>query len=279
MKRFFPVWSRKAARRTLTRLFGMSLEAAAREQGLGMLRDRLRRIVPDLSDQYSDFQVAGDWLEPKVRTLHAFQVSLIERVRGEFPHPTIVDIGDSSGTHIRYLRALAEGAPIKSLSVNLDHHAVERIRAKGLDAVHARAEELEQYNVSPDIFLCFETLEHLSDPIGFLHSLAQKTTARYLVLTVPYVAHSRVALRHIREQRKGAVSAERTHIFEFSPTDLRLIAQHAGWAIADEQIYLQYPRWHPLRVLQPLWRQFDCEGFYGMILKRDDTWSKLYADW
>lgn len=279
MMRFLPRIIRRAARQTLVWLWRKSLAAAIREQRLIVLRDRLCVIVPDVSDQYSGFRVQGQWLLEKVRGLHAFQISLVQRVQGKFQEPTIVDIGDSSGTHLRYVESLSNGRPMKSMSVNLDPEAVRRITSKGLEAIHCRAEELDRYNIKTDIFLCFETLEHLPNPAGFLHSLSVNTGASYLILTVPYVKQSRVGLHHIRANRRERVAAEGTHIFELCPRDLRLLAQHAGWAVAYEQIYLQYPRWHPLRVSQPLWARFDCEGFYGMILHRDDTWSKLYADW
>jgi len=75
------------------------------------------------------------------------------------------------------------------------------------------------------------------------------------------------------------MSAENTHIFELSPEDLQLLFKFAGWSVVFERIYLQYPRKHWLRITKNYWRMFDFEGFYGVILKRDSTWSKLYTDW
>ncbi len=54
---------------------------------------------------------------------------------------------------------------------------------------------------------------------------------------------------------------------------------NAGWDVVKEQIYLQYPKNSFLRITKPLWKRFDFEGFYGLILKRDDTWSSRYTDW
>ena len=69
---------------------------------------------------------------------------------------TIVDIGDSAGTHLLYLNELF--GEIRSLSVNLDVNAVKKIKQKGLDAIHARAEELEKFNINADLFLSFQTV-------------------------------------------------------------------------------------------------------------------------
>ena len=148
-----------------------------------------------------------------------------------------------------------------------------------MTAINARAEDLHKHNINVDIFLCFETLEHLADPCNFLHSLSANTNAKYLILTVPYMRHSRVGLCHIRAGRKDPVCAENTHILELSPEDWKLIAMHSGWGVVKEKKYLQYPRRSLLRFTQPFWRKLDLEGFYGLILERDNTWSSKYKDW
>ena len=168
---------------------------------------------------------------------------------------------------------------LECIGVNLDPKAVEKIKARGLAAVNARAEDLPKHDIKADIFLCFEILEHLADPCNFLHSLSANTNAKYLVLTVPYVRHSRVGLHHIRDGRKGPVCAENTHILELSPEDWKLFARHSGWNIVKEKIYLQYPKKSLLRCTQPVWKKGDFEGFYGLILEKDDTWSSQYKDW
>ncbi len=259
-------------------IFLRSLQSAAREQNLAVLAMTLEKIVPDISDQYSSFRIDSEYLRTKVRNMHAFQMSLIKEVLEEFEKVVIVDIGDSSGTHLQYLSGLYD-RDITCLSVNLDPKAVEKIQKKGLRAVLARAEHLQDYDINPDIFLCFETLEHLMDPCHFLHELSSKTGARYMIITVPYVRCSRVGLSYIRQEKTDAANAENTHIFEFNPEDWKLVMRHSGWGILREKIYLQYPIWSILQLTKYLWRKYDFEGFYGVILKRDDSWSQRYTDW
>lgn len=261
-------------------LLTKSLEKSAEEQGLSKLIKRLEAIVPDISKQYSVFELNAPYLLTNVRTLHAFQISLVESIMSEFEKLVIVDIGDSSGTHLKYIMGLcANKGNIKCFSVNLDTKAVEKIRAMGLEAVNARAEDLHEYNIDVDLFLCFETLEHLMNPCYFLHELASKTNAKYLIVTVPYLRKSRIGLHHIRTGRGQGVCAENTHIFELNPEDWKLIIRHSGWNIKKEQVYLQYPRKSFFRLTEPIWRKYDFEGFYGLILQRDDTWSAKYSDW
>lgn len=262
------------------RMLFLSLKAAGQEQGLDGLVEQLRCIIPSLEDQYSMFKVEGDYLSLKVRQVHAFQIALIKEVIGEFSAPVVVDIGDSSGSHVRYIQELfSSQRKIRAISVNLDLEAVKRIIDKGGEAICARAEDLAAYEVKADIFLCFEVMEHLMNPARFLYDLSSRTTAKYFIATVPFVRRSRVALRHIRERRQTPVSAENTHIFELAPDDWRLLVQHAGWRVVQERIYCQYPRRGLWRVMQPTWAKLDFEGFYGMVLTRDPQWSSLYKDW
>ena len=234
-----------------------SIGKASKEQGLKSLADKLTIIVPDITYQYSTFEVNNPYIEVKVRNQHAFQISFVNEIIGEFDKPTIVDIGDSAGTHLQYIMGLhSKNKKIQCLSVNLDAQAVEKIKQKGLEAVNARAEDLHKYNINADIFLCFEMLEHLMNPCHFLHELSTKTNAKYMVITVPYLKNSRVGLHHIRARGEGLrdVYAENTHIFELNPNDWKLLARHSGWNIAQERIYRQYPKRGLFWFTKALWR-------------------------
>ena len=93
-------------------VLNVSLNLAAIEQGLRGLKHKLAEIVPDLTNQYSSFQVTGLYQINKVRSQHAFQIqlaldaiSLLNKVESE--PVNVVDIGDSSGTHLTYLSQIS----------------------------------------------------------------------------------------------------------------------------------------------------------------------------
>ena len=257
-----------------------SLICALKEQHLKDLSEELSKIVPSIVDQYSTFKVDTAFLDMNVRSLHAFQISLLANIIKQFENPVIVDIGDSAGTHLKYIKGLyGDKKNMRFVGVNLDRAAVEKIRKNGLEAICARAEDLEKYNIGPDIFLCFETLEHLMDPFNFLYRLSSVATAKYLVITVPYLRKSRVGLHHIRQKSDSEICAENTHMLELSPEDWKLVMLHSGWEVIEDKIYLQYPRRHFLRITKALWKKIDFEGFYGVILKKNDKYSSRYKDW
>lgn len=293
-RRILPIRIRRRLLSAFERLQAISLQAAAREQALDGVARRLAGIVPDLTGQYTTFAVSGAMLRVKVRTQHAFQIALalravarvLERQRGGGAGDgvlRIVDVGDSAGTHLTYLKTLLgedhrlAGRILECVGVNLDPAAVDRIRGRGLPAILGRAEDVVARGaIEAQVALCFEMLEHMADPISFLDTLSRSGRCACFVLTVPYLRRSRVGLHHIRRAERRAVTPENTHIFELSPEDWKLLFAHAGWAVSEEQVYRQYPRHSWWRVMQPAWRWFDFEGFYGAILEPDRTWADLY---
>lgn len=268
---------RAALRKAKESLFLRSLTAAGREQGLDATAARLEALG-GVEDQYTTHRLDSAYLRRKVLLQNAFQLDFASP---DLPAADglVVDIGDSSGRHIQALKALNPGCRARFMSVNLDPVAVEKVRAKGLDAVAARAEDLAARGLEAEVFLLFETLEHMPDPFGFLHDLSTKSNCRRLVLTVPWVRRSRLGLHHIRQGLRRPVGPEQVHLLELCPEDLRLLFAFSGWKVERERVYRQYPRFSPLAATRPAWRRLDFEGFYGASLSRDASWSSLYTGW
>ncbi|NQV57975.1 MAG: hypothetical protein HQ503_19090 [Rhodospirillales bacterium] len=269
-------------------LSARSLDAAAREQGLSDTADKLRAIIPDLRNQYTGVLDEEEYLrywEKKMRGLHAWQVGCVqdalEIIGGQ--NLVLADIGDSSGNHGIYLKEiLPAGMIAKVISVNLDPVAIDKIKAKGGDAILSRAEELDLLGIKADLFMSFETVEHLTDPVRFLHNLATEGSAEYLFMSVPYRRTSRFGGSHLRTMDAALpdkMTAEEVHVYEFSPADWVLLARFAGFEPVFESTYLQYPKYSLFRLLAPLWRKLDFEGFFGVLLKRNLGLAERYADW
>lgn len=282
LRAVIPATAKKQLRIGLEYLQSMSLRMALREQGLWELYDQLGWIAPDLKKQYTSFDIDSEYLLLNVRGMHAFQIALVNDAIlsiDSADEPTVlVDIGDSAGTHIRYLHELHKDKDLKCLSVNVDKEAVQRIREKGLEAVQAWAEDLPSLGVKAGIFISFEMLEHLPNPIQFLRNLSYHTSCQALVITVPYLVQSRIGLHQIRNDIRKHHNPENTHIFELCPADWRLLFMHAGWAVKRERLYLQYPRRSMFRLMKTVWRTVDFEGFWGAILTRDHSWSDLCSN-
>ncbi len=264
-----------------------SLVKACKQQRLSDLVETLRKIAPDISKQESRENLKFNaYLELKRRAMHAFQCKLIlkavENVSAD--KLVIVDIGDSAGTHMLYLKKLTKDKfNVETVSVNLDPRAVEKIKLRGLKAILKRAEEIELEDVGGDVdlFTSFEMVEHLHNPAIFFRRIAKKQSCKRMLITVPYLKQSRVGLHHVRSRSQEIIYAEDEHIFELNPTDWTLLFLHSGWKVTFSKIYYQYPTGWPIVsiFLRWFWKTSDFGGFWGAILEKETTYSDLYKDW
>ncbi len=268
------------------RLGGWSIRMALCGNGYNAFVQKLRGIVPDISDQESSTRdTFNNFWEFKRRALQSFQCKLMLRALEYFSpgRIAVADIGDSAGTHMLYLRRLAgEEYDIDSLSVNLDPRAIKKIESRGLKAAHCRAEDLGVRGDKFDMIVSFQMVEHLHNPTIFFRRLAKMSVCNKLVITVPYVKTSRMGLLYIRQNNSSeTVYAEDVHVFELSPEDWSLLLLHSGWRVVYKKIYYQYPRNWPIisRILRLYWRMVDYEGFWGVILEKDTSFSECYQDW
>ncbi len=268
------------------KLGGWSIRRAFSGNGFNALVQKLRDIVPDISNQESsEKEIFNDFWDLKRRALQSFQCKLMLKALN-FLSPgriAVADIGDSAGTHMLYLRRLAgDEYDIDSLSVNLDPRAIKKIEARGLKAAHCRAEDLGLRGERFDMIVSFQMVEHLHNPAVFFRRLAKMSVCNKLVITVPYVKSSRMGLRYVRmDNSREDVFAEDVHVFELNPEDWSLLILHSGWRVIYKKIYYQYPRNWPVisRVLRLYWRMVDYEGFWGVILEKDTAFSECYQDW
>lgn len=261
-----------------------SIRHALRESHLTDWLKQLAAIAPDIATQFSRPQEWSYALELKMRGMHAFQVAMMLEALQPLPSHkiTVVDIGDSAGTHMLYLKEITRGRlQVDTLSVNLDPRAVAKIKARGLEAILCRAEDLDLPGVDIGLFTSFEMVEHLHNPAIFFYRLAKKSSCRKILITVPYVKTSRVGLQHVRHGSREVIFAEDEHIFELSPADWALLMRHSGWRVSHSEVYYQYPRKWPIisRLMAYYWRTRDFEGFWGAILERDTVFADCYQDW
>jgi hypothetical protein len=290
-------WTKELLKKIFYACAIKSLHLVNRKEGRHKTIEKIVSIVPDISDQYSTWTINPSSIYDvvKIRSIHAFQVNLALTALRGLCNPSIedplfvVDIGDSSGTHTKYLQELCPElgiGDVEFLSVNLDSAAVEKILAKGGSAIQSRAEDLHQIiggQRHPDVYLSFQSLEHFFDPISFLRDLAVETSTENFVITVPYMKRSRVGLKHLRNPNPSGrfreINAENTHIFELSPEDWKLIFRFSGWMPVHEEVFFMTPSRHPLSLFRYALRRYDFEGFYGVILRKSLQESELYRDW
>jgi len=272
-------------KKLLEQVSKFSIQLALLQNRRGRLVKELKKIVPDISNQESsEASTFNDYWELKRRALQAFQCRLMLRALEGIEKRSllVVDIGDSAGTHMLYLKSLAGNKfELDTVSVNLDPRAIAKIQARLLKAVLCRAEDFAMDDKKVDLFTSFQMVEHLHNPAIFFRRLAKKSSCDRMVVTVPYLKKSRVGLHHTRHGVVRPFFAEDEHIFELCPQDWALLILHAGWRVKHGEIYYQYPRKIPLvsPLLSWFWKNTDYEGFWGVVLEKDTTLSDCYQDW
>ncbi len=222
--------------------------------------------------------------EARIRFLVAAEASFME---GEIAHLlkmnkkcSYADIGDSDGSVRLIMEKIFGTERLETVGINLQPAVVERMKNKGLNAICEDAIDVGNRGVRYDVVSLFETIEHLSNPIGFLQKIAPVVDER-LVLSVPYVRASRVGLHHIDADtfwnQDLPISVENVHFFELSPGDWDKLFKHSGWKIVRQKVYKQFPDSGPLKwILSAYWRYLSFEGFYFVSLAKDDTYSSRY---
>ena len=269
-----------------------SISTSVKMNKINNLKEKLKDIVPTLTDQYTtkDIKINDKFSNEKLRSLHAFQVNflldgmsyIVETNKERKKQLNIIDVGDSSGNHAKYLNSLQNITDnLNLLSIDIDPVSVEKIKSKGLKAVCCRAEEIGELDIGfkPDLMYSLQMLEHLTDPARFLYNLSKNNVCEYFAMTVPYVKNSRVGLKHLRKGMAKKVSPEECHIFELNPQDWKLLSNFSGWEVINSKVYLQYPKFHPLYFTKPVWMYYDFEGFMGIMLKRKYELANNYSGW
>ena len=70
---------KEIAKNVLYKILTLSLYLARKKQGYMILYKSLKKIIPDISDQYSSRIISGEYLTSKVYSQHAFQTQLVRK--------------------------------------------------------------------------------------------------------------------------------------------------------------------------------------------------------
>jgi len=160
----------------------------------------------------------------------AARIQFIRQTLGseEIDRATFVDIGDSNGV---FLKALGK----RGTSVNMSPKVLENIA--GLETLQASLPTLPLPSQACDYALCFETVEHLHDPIGGLKELA-RLTRKGVFISIPVVRRTRI---HPYWPDKGRPAAEQ-HVMEFCDTDFRKLLTYADLRVASMTVHRTFDR-------------------------------------
>jgi len=84
---------------------------------------------------------------------------------------TVVDVGAGYGIFLEEWQRIYPGT--KGIAVEPFRRLANVCRERGLEVVEGFAEDVDSYAETGDLVVCFEVLEHVYDPLGFVRALSQ----------------------------------------------------------------------------------------------------------
>lgn len=127
----------------------------------------------------------------------------------------------------------------KGVSLNILDSCVKQILSAGGRPVKGDVQMTPFQDKSFDYALCFETLEHLENPILGLKELARVCNKK-IFISIPWVEKTRI---HEVNYMLNCPEVEQ-HVFEFSPADFAKVVTHAGLKITYYKEITIFPKIH-----------------------------------
>jgi SAM-dependent methyltransferase len=220
----------RAARRALRGSLPSDLVAELIETKLAT-EPHLRGLYEEMTDEQARMHFGAEepleheHLRRSVRYFHAWRQHILrERIGERLSDARILDVGDTDGLMLKHLGK-------DGLGFNLAPAAVANIRANGIEAQLGDGQELPFDPGSFDYVLCFETLEHVEDPIRLLGQLERVCAPGGRVfVSIPWVPRTFI---HARDP---GINRGYGHIFEFSRRDFGSLLTHSGLSLRWEAV-------------------------------------------
>jgi len=197
---------------------------------LSLSQRRFVRLGYAPLDGYDAVHHFGDRvLDPSFQyVLEGFMIARLRYIRAQLDKPEIqrssfADIGDSNGV---FLKAL--GKP--GTSINLSQDVLHNI--PGLATLQGALPNLPVPDRAFDYVLCFETVEHLHDPIGGLRELA-RVARKGVFVSIPFVSPTRV---HPYWPDRSVPAAEQ-HVIECSDEDFRTLLTYTDLQVSAMAVH------------------------------------------
>jgi len=217
------------------RMGGLDLDLLPKRVQLSLSERRFRAEGYDRINGYDAAHHFGDVIlgasaQYVVEGFIASRLRFIRRMqdRAEIERATFADVGDSSGV---FLKALGK----RGTSINISPEVLGHIQ--GLETLQAGLPEIPVPDGAFDYVLCFETLEHLPDPIAGLRELA-RIARKGVCVSIPFVRRTRVSPFWPDKTRP----ATEQHVIEFSDTDFRTVLTYAGLHVGSMIVHRTFDR-------------------------------------
>jgi SAM-dependent methyltransferase len=147
---------------------------------------------------------------------------------GPLGNATVLDAGASDGMYLSQVGAK------QGVGVNLLPQCIAKIQSDGFKAVQASVEKLPFDDKSFDYLICFETLEHVPNPIHTIDELV-RVGKQKIFITIPWMPHTRINAKPTQGPEIEG------HIFEFDEQDFSKILTYTKGRMLYRQLIQVFP--------------------------------------
>jgi 2-polyprenyl-3-methyl-5-hydroxy-6-metoxy-1,4-benzoquinol methylase len=165
------------------------------------------------------------------------QNNLINFLKKNIPNEVgkIIELGAASDLFLKEVDAK------KKIGIDALPVCIEKLKKNGIEGrLAVNGEKIPAENNEANAAICFETLEHVQNPIQFLRELERIIElGGFLLLSIPNVKSTRILSRFHNDSSKGRPEAE-NHIFEFSQEDFAKIISYTNFKIAKFELLENY---------------------------------------
>jgi SAM-dependent methyltransferase len=148
-------------------------------------------------------------------------------------YEAVVEIGATSDMFLKHIKAR------QKIGINVLDACVEQLNRQGITGLKTDGQKIPIEDNEADLVICFETLEHVHNPISFLAELS-RVTRNKLLLSIPWVVNTNIRAKwHGLTDPNGQPDSE-FHIFEFNEEDFRKVLSHTDFKVSEYQKLINY---------------------------------------
>lgn len=170
------------------------------------------------------------------------ETNLIDFVKANSPDQcqVAVEVGATSDMFLKHVKATTKKG------INVLDVCIEQLNSQGIHGIKSKDEVIPIEDNEADLTICFETLEHVHNPIMFLNELSRITKGR-LLLSIPWVQNTNIRSKWHGAQSPEGIPESEFHIFEFNGKDFNSILGYTNLKIISYKKLINYaPKYDPI---------------------------------
>jgi len=181
---------------------------------------------------------------------------------------SVLEIGCASDLFLKEIQV------DNKMGLNVLDACCNQMQRQGISSIKASADSIPLLDKSVDAVICYETLEHVHDPINVLREL-ERISKGFILLSIPWVVKTNIRAKYHGNKPDGRPISE-YHVFEFSEEDFRKILSYTNLKVEGYKKLHNYTHFQGSLISKPFKELY--LGYYpalqAYVLKAPEVWTK-----